>query len=62
MIEVKRFHIGLRKGTQGFLIKVTDGGTRRIWRELAKAGPGSIYTFDYSTQEAVILKPEDTCQ
>jgi hypothetical protein len=55
-VEVKRFHVAVRIGGQGFCLKVTDGGTRRIWRELAKAGTGSFYEFDYNTQEAVIYK------
>lgn len=38
-------------------LKVTDGGSRRIRAAVSKAGEGSWYTFDYSTQEAVILKP-----
>lgn len=54
--ECKRFHIGVRRGSQGMSLKVTDGGTRRINHELAKAGEGSAYRFDYFTQEAVILK------
>jgi hypothetical protein len=57
-IEVKRFRVGIRLGAQGFKVKVTDGGTRRIWREIAKAGEGSFCEFDYMTQEAVIMKPE----
>lgn len=56
-IEVKRFHIGLRMGSQGLIVKVTDGGTRRIRHEVAKAGDGAYYTFDYGTQEAVIMRP-----
>jgi hypothetical protein len=58
--EVKRFHIGVRMGGQGFSLKVTDGGTRRIRRAVAKAGEGAYYQFDYMTQEAVILAPEKT--
>jgi len=57
-VEVKRFHVALRLGGGGMALKVTDGGTRRIRREVAKAGVGAFYQFDYSTQEAVIFKPE----
>jgi hypothetical protein len=53
--EVKRFHIGVRMGAQGLALKVTDGGTRRIRKEVAKAGLNAYYEFDYSTQEAVIF-------
>ena len=56
-IEVKRFRVGVRWGSQGFMLKVTDGGTRRIWKEVSKAGEGAYYRFDYMTQEAVIMKP-----
>lgn len=53
--EVKRFRVGVRRGDQGLAFKVTDGGSRRIRREVAKAGEGAWHEFDYSTQEAVIL-------
>lgn len=39
-------------------IKCTDAATRRIRAEVAKAGDGAYYVFDYATQEAVIMKPE----
>ena len=55
--EVKRFRVGVRMGSQGLSLKVTDGGTRRIRREVARAGEGAYYIFDYDTQEAVILRP-----
>jgi hypothetical protein len=56
--EVKRFRVGVRRGSEGFTLKVTDGGTRRIRKECAKAGEHSWYEFDYDTQEAVIYVPE----
>lgn len=56
--EVKRFRVGVRPGSQGFSLKVTDGGTRKIRAAVAKAGEGACYEFDYFTQEAVILKPD----
>lgn len=55
--EVKRFRVGVRMGSQGLSLKVTDGGTRRIRKEVAKAGEGAWYEFDYGTQEAVIFVP-----
>ena len=58
--EVKRFHVAIRPGSQGFILKVSDGGTRRIRKEVAKAGEGSYHTFDYETQDAVIWKPKET--
>lgn len=57
-VEVKRFHVALRTGDQGLLIKCTVGGTRRIRAAVARAGEGAYHVFDYSTQEAVIMKPE----
>lgn len=58
--EVKRFHVGVRMGGQGFMLKVTDGGSRRIRREVSKAGENAYYVFDYDTQEAVIMAPKGT--
>jgi hypothetical protein len=42
------------------VMKVTDGGTRRIRAALAKYGEDSWYEFDYSTQESVIFLPGET--
>ena len=59
--EVKRFRVGVRMGSQSFSFKVTDGGSRRIKREVAKAKENysdAWYEFDYSTQEAVIMVPD----
>lgn len=58
--EVKRFRVGVTRGGGVLDYVVTDGGTRRIRREVAKAGEGATYHFDYGTQEAVILKVEQT--
>lgn len=55
--EVKRFRVGIRQGVQGLSLKVTDGGSRRIRKEIEKAGDGAYNVFDYMTQEAVIMKP-----
>jgi ribosomal protein S6 len=55
--EVKRFRVGVRQGSQGLMLKVTDGGTRRIRNAVIKAGEGSYHVFDYDTQEAVIMRP-----
>jgi hypothetical protein len=56
--EVKRFHIGVRMGAQGLMLKCTDGASRRIRSAVAKAGEGAYHHFDYMAQEAVIYKPE----
>ena len=57
--EVKRFHVGLRRGGQGLSFKLTDASTRRVRQALAKAkekfGDDCWYTFDYSTQDCLIL-------
>jgi hypothetical protein len=55
--EVKRFRVGLRRGSQGFSVKVTDGGSRKIRAAVEKAGEGATYRFDYDSQEAVIEVP-----
>lgn len=55
-VEVERFHVALRRGSQGLMVKCTDGSTRRI-RNAQHRHPGSFYRFDYMTQEAVIEKP-----
>lgn len=57
--EVKRFRVGVRQSSNGMSFKVTDGGTNRIRREVAKAGENAYHAFDYSTQEAVILVPAE---
>jgi hypothetical protein len=58
-VEVKRFHVGIRHSGNGLMLKVTDGGTRRIHAQVEKAGEGAHFTFDYSDyKNAVILKPE----
>lgn len=58
--EIKRFHIGVRMGSQGLSLKVTDGGTRRIRAAVAKANlehgeDKAWYVLDRGTQEAVIM-------
>lgn len=55
-VEVKRFRVSLRRA--GFSVKVTDAGTRRIRKEVEKAGSGAYYRFDYDTQEAVIFRQD----
>lgn len=56
--EVKRFRVGLRVGSQGFTVKLTDGATRKVRAAVEKAGPGATYRFDYEKQEAVIEVPD----
>ena len=58
--EVKRFHVAVRRGGNGFMLKCTEASTRKIDKALTKAGEGSHYQFDYSTQEAVIFAVTST--
>ena len=57
--EVKRFHVGVRRGSQGMSIELTDGATRKLRAAVAKAGEGATYRFDYEEQAAVILVPSE---
>ncbi len=58
--EVKRFHVAVRMGRQGFSLKVTDGGSRRIHKEVAKAGKGAYHVFNYDEYEnCSIWAPEE---
>ena len=59
-VEVKRFHVATRLGSQGFLVKVTDGGSRRIRSETCKAevkyGDGRAwYCFDYGDEKNAVI-------
>ena len=58
--EIKRFRVGIKMGSQGMMLKCTEGATRRIRRECAKAGDDSWYEFDHGTQEAVIFVPGES--
>jgi len=55
--EVKRFRVAVRVG-HGLTINVTDAGSRRIRREVEKAGDDASYEFDYFSQEAIITVPD----
>ena len=57
--EVKRFHVAVRQGS-GLQLKCTDASSKRIWKEVEKAGEGAFYLFDYLCQEAVIMAPMRT--
>lgn len=52
--EVKRFHVAVRMGTTLNLV-VSDGGTRRIRKEVEKAGPGAWYEFDYLDYDNAVI-------
>ena len=61
MVEVNRFRVAVRMGTQGLMVKLTDASTKKLNKALDKAkektGQDASYRFDYSTQEAVIEVP-----
>jgi hypothetical protein len=61
--EVKRFRVFLRAGSQGFSVKVTAAGSRRIRNTIDKLNEErddkmASYHFDYETQEAVFTVPD----
>jgi hypothetical protein len=56
--ELKRFHVAVRRGAQGMSVKLTDGATRRVRREVEKAAKqykDAWFEFDYLTQDCVIV-------
>ena len=54
--EVARFRVAIRMGSNGTMLKLTGGSTKRLHR-LLDAHPGSYYRFDYAMQECVIELP-----
>jgi len=58
--ECKRFHVAVRRSSNGLMVKCTDASSERIRKAVSKAGEGATYVFDYETQDAVILKPVDS--
>jgi hypothetical protein len=62
--EVKRFHVSTRMGGQGLSVKVTDGGSRRLRKEVAKAEldhkKPAWYEFDYSSYDNAVILVEDS--
>jgi hypothetical protein len=36
---------------------LTEGSAKKMFRAVQKAGDGAYHIFDYSTQQAVIMKP-----
>jgi hypothetical protein len=55
--EVERFHVAVRAGASGLVLKLTDASTRKVRKAVEKAGKGAFQEFDYDTQEAVIMAP-----
>ena len=59
---VRKFHIGLRMGAQGFKIKLTDASSRRVRNAVAKAQEKygeAWHEFDYEARDALILVPDE---
>ena len=54
--EVKRFHVAVCRG-RGFQWVLTAGSKRKLCKALSQHQDAS-YSFDYSTQEAVISVPK----
>ncbi len=61
--EVKRFHVATRMASGGMSFKVTDGGTRKIRAEVAKAieqyGKPAYYEFDYEAHDNCVICVDD---
>jgi len=59
--EVRRLRVAVRMGSQGWMLKLTDGSTDKLHKALDKikeeTGQEACYRFDYTTQEAVIEVP-----
>ena len=57
--EVKRFHVAVRRGSQGLSVKLTDASSAKV-RKAVEAFDGAWYAFDYEAQEAVIHVPGES--
>jgi hypothetical protein len=61
--EVKRFHVAIRRSSNGLSEKLTDASAEKLCKAIRRASkPDALatYHFDYWTQEAVILAPTGT--
>ena len=59
--EFKRFHVAIRRSSNGLMLKCTDASSEKIRRACAKVkkqtGETASYEFDYGAQECVISVP-----
>ena len=58
LAEVRRFHVAVRRGSQGLSWKLTDASSRKVRAAVKQAQvkhPHAEYQFDYEKQEAIIL-------
>lgn len=56
--EVKRFRVAIQRGS-GLQFQLTRYSSHKLRKALDVAGEGATYRFDYDTQNAVILLPEN---
>ena len=58
--EHKRMRVAVRMTSSGLGYKCTDASSRKIRAAVNKAGPGSVYHFDYGAEnpEVVISVPD----
>lgn len=56
--EVRRFHVAIRRSSNGLMLKCTDASSVKVRAAVEKAGKNAYHKFDYETQEAVIYKQE----
>ena len=56
--EVNRFHVAVRLGANGFVLKLTDASSRRLRQAVERAriknNTDAWHEFDFSAQDAVI--------
>lgn len=58
MKEVRRFHVGVKRGGGFMSFVLTDASSTRVRAACEKAGPNATYVFDYGAQDAIILVPD----
>jgi len=61
--EVNRFHVAVRRGTNGLTLKLTDASSRRVRHAVARAEVEhgtAWYEFDYGSQDVVIFAAGET--
>jgi hypothetical protein len=56
--EIKRFHVGVKR-RYGLQFVLTDAASRKVRAAVANAGNGAYYTFDYTSQDAIIMAQVD---
>jgi len=54
-VVVARFHVAVRRSSNGMMLKLTDGSSERLRRALEKHGPTSNYYFDYDEVKNCVI-------